>query len=278
MKYTPRLPEKNVNLSAGSGLKELFILLGGLLVLAVAGYFGLALAVDLVVPHIPVGMEHKLAAYLMKELEMKDPDPAASEAIQQLLDRMESKCVKLPYEFTVHVHPRDIFNAVALPGGHILVFSGLLEAVENENELAFVLAHELGHFKHRDHLRGLGRSVVFMTMAAAIFGGSGRVGQMVAGSVNLAELSFSRKQETRADEFAMETLHCYYGHVAGAKGFFEKMWTRQGKTSRFGGHYLSTHPETQARIAHLRDYAREHGYAPGKIHPLPAGLEGKQSD
>lgn len=275
MKYTPRLPKKNVNISEGSGLKELFILLGGLLALAVAGYFGLALAVDLVVPHIPVGMEHKLAAYLMKDLEMADPDPEAREAIQTLLDGMESECVKLPYDFTVHVHPKPIFNAVALPGGHILVFSGLLESVENENELAFVLAHELGHFDHRDHLRGLGRSVVFMTMAAAIFGGSGRVGQMVAGSVNLAELSFSRKQETRADEFALDTLNCYYGHIAGAKGFFEKMGTKQGKARRFGGHYLSTHPETQARITHLKDYARERGYAPGPSRPLPAALEGK---
>ena len=45
-------------------------------------------------------------------------------------------------------------NAVALPGGNIVVFAGLLKEIKSENELAMILGHELGHFAHRDHLRG----------------------------------------------------------------------------------------------------------------------------
>jgi len=144
-------------------------------------------------------------------------------------------------------------NAVALPGGHIIVYTGLLNKVASENELAFVLAHEMGHFAHRDHLRGMGRAVVFI--------------KMLANALNLTEMSFSRKQETRADEFALETLYCDYGHVAGATDFFEKISKAQDP-GKFG-HYLASHPESRKRISHLENIIRSRGFKLGKATPLP---------
>ena len=114
-------------------------------------------------------------------------------------------------------------NAMALPGGNIVVYTGLLDRVASENELAFVLAHELGHYAHRDHLRGMGRALVFAVIAGLLFGPDSGTGSLLAGALGLTELSFSRRQETRADAFAVAALHCAYGHVGGSTDFFDRI-------------------------------------------------------
>jgi Zn-dependent protease with chaperone function len=86
----------------------------------------------------------------------------------------------------------------------------------------------------------------------------------------LTELSFSRKQETQADEFALETLHCHYGHVAGATDFFGKI-PKAADPGRFG-HYFASHPENRRRIRHLEDLTRDRNYPLGDVVALPADL------
>jgi Zn-dependent protease with chaperone function len=71
-------------------------------------------------------------------------------------------------QYKIHIIPDPRINAMALPGGNIVVFSALIKETGSENELAFVLAHELGHFANRDHLRGLGRRLLLLTASAAL--------------------------------------------------------------------------------------------------------------
>jgi Zn-dependent protease with chaperone function len=61
------------------------------------------------------------------------------------------------FSYKVSVHDQATVNAVALPGGNIIVFKGLLTELKSENEVAMILAHELGHYAHRDHLHGIGQ-------------------------------------------------------------------------------------------------------------------------
>jgi len=88
--------------------------------------------------------------------------------------------------------------------------------------------------------------------------------------MQLTELNFSRTQETRADEFALETLACHYGHVAGATDFFDKI-PAEADPGRFG-HYFASHPENRRRIDHLKTMARQRGYPSGDLRPMPADL------
>ena len=270
MKFTPRQPESNVNVSPTHPLKEFAILAGGLLAIVVGIYLALGLAVDLVVPYISTDLEKKLAAPLMKPFEKEARNAPSTRALQALVDQLQAKCAPLPYPVTVHVHPSKAINAAALPGGHMIVFSGLLAEMDSENALVFVLAHELGHFAHRDHLRALGRSLVLMAASTVLMGADNSVSSMIGQGVVLTELSFSRKQETRADEFALETLFCHYGHVAGATDFFEKI-PKDHDPGRFG-HYFASHPENRRRIDHLEALARERGYPMNDLSPLPADL------
>ena len=270
MKFTPRQPGANVNVTPTHPLKEFAVLAGGLLAVAVGLYLLLGLAVDLVVPRLSIDFEKKLAAAFAGRLADTEAHTPAANALQTLVGRLQEKCAPLPYAVTVHLQEADAVNAAALPGGQMLVFSGLLKEMRSENELAFVLAHELGHFAHRDHLRGLGRALVLMTASTILFGADSSVSGMIGESLTLTELSFSRKQETQADEFALQTLNCYYGHAAEATTFFSRI-PKSGDPGRFG-HYFASHPENRRRIAHLEALIRERNYAIGHPRPLPAAL------
>ena len=270
MKFTPRQPGVNVNVTPTHPLKEFAVLAGGLLAVAVGLYLLLGLAVDLVVPRLSIDFEKKLAAAFTGRLADTEAHTPAANALQTLVDRLQEKCAPLPYAVTVHLQEADAVNAAALPGGQMVVFSGLLKEMRSENELAFVLAHELGHFAHRDHLRGLGRALVLMTASTVLFGADSSVSGMIGESLTLTELSFSRKQETQADEFALQTLNCYYGHAAEATTFFSRI-PKSGDPGRFG-HYFASHPENRRRIAHLEALIRERNYAIGHPRPLPAAL------
>jgi Zn-dependent protease with chaperone function len=151
-----------------------------------------------------------------------------------------------------------------------VVFTGLLAEMTSENELAFVLAHELGHFAHRDHLRGLGRALVLMTASTLLLGAENSINGMIGQGMALTELSFSRKQESQADEFALEVLLCHYGHVADATSFFSKI-PKDGDPGRFG-HYFASHPENRRRIGRLDRLTQERGYPIGTPLPLPVDL------
>ncbi len=271
MKFTARQPGTNVNVSKTHPLKEFAILAGGLLAIVVAVYVALGLVVDLIVPRLSMDLEEKLAGAFVGRLIQADEVADATRTVQAMVDQLQAQCAPLPYTITVHVQESDAINAAALPGGHMIVFTGLLGEMTSENELAFVLAHELGHYAHRDHLRGLGRALVLMTASTVLLGADNSISNMIGQGMLLTELSFSRKQESQADEFALETLACHYGHVAGATTFFKKI-PKEGDPGRFG-HYFASHPENRRRIDHLDQLARERNYTIGELKPLPDGLE-----
>lgn len=138
-------------------------------------------------------------------------------------------------------------NAFALPGGRIVLTHGLLESLEEEIAIAFVLAHELGHFAGRDHLQRLGRQIGFGTGLAILTGGGSGVIDSVG---NLLVLNYSRDEETDADRFALEVLDEIYGTREGADRLFEIL---EAKESLPGWAYMfQTHPDTAKRLEEIR--------------------------
>lgn len=270
MKYTPRLPEETANVTPGGPLREFALLFGGAVAVLAALYILLGATVDLIVPHISPNLERKIGSLLLRSVPRPVMPPVEERVLQAILNELQENCLHLDKPPTVHFVFRDVVNAVALPGGHIIFFSGMLRKLHSLNEVAFVLAHETGHFKHRDHLRALGRSLVLMTLSAALFGGDSRVGDLLSRFLNIAEMGFSRKQEIRADEFALTVLNCRFGHVGGATAFFKTL----GETGRMGAvrHFFSTHPRNRQRIAHLDAYNRENAFSTGPLNPLPKAL------
>ncbi len=273
VKYTPRELQGNVNVAEGSLLKEFFLLVGGFLAGISLVYVLLGYTVDLVVTKLPPELERRLGE-LNAGMYPPAVDGRVEEALQRILDglsRHGSGTSSPPWR--VHLAESGMVNAVALPGGHIVIYSGLLDAVESENELAFVLAHEMGHFAHRDHLRGLGRRLVLFVMAASLFGRDSAVSDFAGRSLGNLELKFSREQEEAADLSAVDLLYRRYGHAGGATEFMQRLAAVEGRGPAV--YLFSTHPHPRDRIKALREYIRQRGYPVGEMTPLPPVLKSR---
>jgi len=267
MKYTPRLPEKNHNVSQVSPLHELFILLGSLLAIVAVIYLLLGYSVGLLISRISPETEQKIAGLFLNKFDTKERQNTKVVYLQKLVDRMKEKgCISLPYPVTVHLVDSKTVNAVALPGGHIIIFSSLLDIVKSENELSFVLGHEIGHFKNKDHLSSLGRGLIFATLSALLLPADNGIGHLIAKTVQITETGFSREQESAADAFGLQDLYCSYGHINGAIQFFNHM-PENLDPGRLG-HYFSSHPDNEKRINGLQELTRKKGYTEGRLIPL----------
>jgi Zn-dependent protease with chaperone function len=257
VKYTAKLPRENYNVTKASPLKDFFLLLGALLGIIVSVYAALGYAVDMIAPKIPPEIETRLGRAFSGIYRNEEATERARE-LQKILDGLVNVSLLDSFEYKTHLVADPVVNALALPGGHIVVFTGLVDEVESENELAFILAHELGHFAHKDHLKGLGRSLVFFALSATLLGSDSSVTQIFGESLQSVEMKFSQHQESMADLWAVELLNKRYGHTSGALDLFEKLAERErrGRLS----FYFATHPHPSDRVRHLTEYIDEKGY------------------
>ena len=267
MRYVPKRPREGINVSKTHPLAEASTLLVGLGLLFTALAVALVFLIELSLYFVSPDDEARLFGnWLPDDLTTVSPRDERLIATQNLVDRLAGQWPDAPYEFRVEIDDSDSANAMAFPGGLIVVTAGLLEQMESENELAFVLGHELGHFRHRDHLRALGRGLVFSIFFTVLSGGDvNSVGLTVA---NLTLRSFGRRQELDADRYGLTLVQAQYGHVGSAWRLFER-WQDDEKLPRVVS-YLSTHPASAARVKQLEEISDGNGWArEGPSEPLP---------
>lgn len=258
MKHVPRQPADGVNVSTTHPLAEAGTLLAGLAAFFLVVVLLTVFLVEVVLYLVPAEKEADLfASWLPADLESVAPDDERLVATQALVDRLALLWPDTPYEFRVEIDTADVANAMALPGGLIVVTRGLLDEAETENELAFVLGHELGHYRNRDHIRALGRGVVLALFFAVTTGSD------VSGlGLNISDLtlrSFGRKQELAADEFGLALVNENYGHVQDAWRMFER-WQEKDSSGTVIDAYTSTHPQPADRIRRLEQLAMREGW------------------
>lgn len=267
MKYQASLPEHNDNISHEHPLKDFLLILAALSALVVAGIWALGLMVDAVVDRMSPETEKRLTGLLAISAPAPEKALQPKEAyIQSLVDSLRS-CAGVDAPVTVRMTASKDANAVVMPGGTVLVFSGLLEHVQSENGLAFVLAHELAHLANRDHLRGMGRGIVVITVATLLTGDGSWTAGLLAPAQQLGESGYSRGRESAADALALKVLQCRYGHVGGATEFFASL--NKDDDMPAIAHYLASHPSMGARIAAIELAIRRAGLRKGEVRALP---------
>ncbi|WP_017324464.1 M48 family metallopeptidase [Synechococcus sp. PCC 7336] len=271
--YVPKDIAEEVNVTPINPLGNFAYLLGVVVSVTLALYLGLGWVAEQLVGRISPEMEVEIGRRVIpvQALERADRDEPRLDYVEDLLNSLRDRDSAQRAPLTVRVLDESIPNAGLFPGGHVVVTEGLLDSVQSENALAFVLAHELGHFEERDALRGLGRSLVFVMLASALgIGGStaNSSAQVVSVTSQLAALRHSRRQEFTADEFALAAVVDRYGHGDRSLDFFEHL-LEQGHDKRVAD-YFSTHPLTRDRIERLYRLAEERGWSmSGEVEPLP---------
>jgi predicted Zn-dependent protease len=265
MKFTPRPLAENVNASKRHPLAELAWMLGGLALILMVLYLLVGQAVEVVAERLPTGAERWLGRQALKNFAAAE-NPELDRRLQALLAALPADSPLRQRDFQVWVAATDEINAVALPGECIVVFRGLLEAVASENELDMVLAHELGHFAHRDQLKGLGRGLVATFLTMTLFGNDSSAASLVASFTLSFDARYSQRQEAAADAWGLDLLVARYGHAGGAVDFFERM-SRREDAPRLA--YLrASHPHPADRIRSLEKRIAAQQYRLESVVPL----------
>jgi Zn-dependent protease with chaperone function len=230
--------------------------------------FLVPLVADRLAPFIPIPLERRLGDAVDNQVRVFfgsgicEAEPGRT-ALAKLSERL-SAAADLPMPVELAVLASDVPNAAALPGGRVYVFDGLLQLAESPDELAGVLAHELGHVAGRDGLRKLLQSGGSSFLLGLFFGDVTGGGALVFAAQVLVDSRYSREAEAAADSFAAD-LMLKIGRSPAALG------AMLGRLDAGGGEalaFLSSHPVTAERVQALQ---AEHAAASGA--PLLSAAE-----
>ncbi|UCV30101.1 M48 family metallopeptidase [Ferribacterium limneticum] len=232
-------------------------LLGAVLLIAAIYVWGLPAFGKMLAPRIPEPVLQALSAQTLGVLDGKLLAPSRlSEARRAELTRYADQLLQAGANLPAHrLHFRSSAlgpNAFALPSGDVVVFDQLVELAENDDEVAGVIAHELGHVAYRHGVRQLIQSSLVSFVVGIYFGD---VSSMAAslGAVAL-ESRYSREFEHEADAYAARTMLAAGRGTEPLAAMLDRMEkthaAKRGAASRWD--VLSSHPDTAERIARLR--------------------------
>lgn len=245
-KFEPKEDLENPNVSQGSPLYDMTLLLAGSVAILVVLYFVISLSVDTLVPKISVAWERKLFDHIDYSSVM-DLKPIVDGPVYEIFQPLTQNANWLSLGIQCTEEP----NAFALPGGQIVVTSGLLEGLKTPAGLRFVLGHELGHFMGRHHLRGLGKGLALLSvMSVFSFGGLNL--PVFESGVQLGQLAHQRDHEREADLYAVQLIDQLGFELSGSDEFFEFMLNSKDRWQEKIPTLMKTHPGTEERLIDLR--------------------------
>jgi beta-barrel assembly-enhancing protease len=222
--------------------------------------------IDQIVDKIPVEWEETLGDALLSTFPVeKNPDPKVIELLSNILRHLkQSKAEETPYNLKIYILSTEKINALALPGGNIIIFEGLLKIADSPEELAGVLAHEAQHIFLKHSTRGILRNLASGLLMTLVLGDANTVMEIainIAGQ--LKTLGFSRKMETEADIKGVEMMLDAKINPQGMLSIFKKLMKEELKlegnkkntsTSKYFYEifsYMSTHPSAKSRLNKL---------------------------
>ncbi|MDA9435538.1 M48 family metallopeptidase [Bradyrhizobium sp. CCBAU 51627] len=216
--------------------------------------FGVPLAADRLAPLVPKPIERRIGD--ASEVQVKTifrggvcNDAAGQTAFRKLVNRLREAAGLDDDSMTSGVLRTPVPNAFALPGGKVYLLSGLLDKAESPDELAGILAHELGHLKHHDNMRGLIYNGGTSFLIGLLFGDVTGSSAVIFASRSVVEASYSREAETNADTFAIEIMHALGRSPKPAAELMFRITGKEGGSSF--ATILASHPLTEDRLARM---------------------------
>ncbi len=194
--------------------------------------------------------EVKIGTKVASKFEEQFPvlnDVDINERVQRIFKKIVAVSDRQDIVYFIKVIDKDYINAISLPGGYVYVFKGLIDRTDTDDQLASVIAHEVGHIAARHGIKRLQSSygAVLLQLASAQTG--------AGGGVNLALTSlfmeYSQKAEFEADKLSIKYLKKAGYDPNGAIEFFEKLKKEKEKAPIRQYSYWKTHPHVAERIA-----------------------------
>ena len=226
-------------------------------------------------------LSQEILRYIFRRMPVID-DPYITAYVDRVGRRLLAGLSDQPFRYRFYVIQQDAFNAFATPAGHVFIYSGLIAAMEGEEELAGILGHEIAHVacRHISQKIDLAKKVGWAQLAGMAAGmllgvaaGSGAaatatmMGSAAAGAT--IQLAFSRENESQADHLGLQYLReAGYG-AEGLLATLRKIRARQAFGKGQVPTYMLTHPAIEDRISAIANWIEEHP---------EAGRKGRQGD
>ena len=210
--------------------------------------FGIPYAADRLAPFVPYAIEKRIgdaadgqirAVFGGKVCDGAEGQAAFTALVDKIKDAGE---IETPLD--AHVLSSRTPNALALPGGRVYLLDALLQKATNPDEIAAILAHELGHVKHRDNMRRLIQTGGTSFLFGLLFGDVTGAGAVIFVSRSMLDASYSRDAERNADAFAIEVMHKLGRSPLPMGELLFRITGEQGK----GLTILAGHPLTEERL------------------------------
>ena len=226
--------------------------LGTIAALVLVLWFGTDLMVEWAVKRIPVEWEAQVGNVAYRQMlsgQTVLKEGAAVAAVQEMTGRLTSRIPDNPYKFEVSVIQSDVVNAFALPGGYVVVFTGLMQKAESAEEVAGVLGHEISHVLERHGMERIIKQLGLAAVITILLGDQrGLVGLAQQLGMELVTLKFSREQETEADLSGLRLLHNAHIDPDAMVTFFNRL----SEQDKQGIELFSTHPMSAVRAERLK--------------------------
>ncbi|SIN70615.1 M48 family metallopeptidase [Chitinophaga niabensis] len=241
-------------LALRGGLKATLIVLLVIAGILLSGHFYvLPWCVNRVVDRLPLSFDKELGDLAAQSIH-ETSDPAGSQILRNFAHQIQWDTQDT---LSFSIVKSDIENAYALPGGRIVVYTGLLEKLHTSDQLAALLSHEVAHVTHRHSVKKLCRDMsTTMLVSIALGSAGGATNTLYANASSLYSLTYSRQYEQEADLMGMETLRRNHINQLGMLQLMQVLQQLDQQTNI--PEFVRTHPLTDNRVNYVRKGIAEH--------------------
>ncbi len=209
---------------------------------------------------IPANQMASLGATAWSDVSKKEKvstDPKYVSRLNRVAPKILVAAGENPANWDYKVFDNKQLNAFALPGNHFAVYTGIMDIMENDDQLATVIGHEIAHVRANHGGERVSQQLganVAMSAAQAAIGSGSQTGQLALGALGIGAqygvlLPFSRKHELEADKLGVLYMHRAGYNPNEALKFWQKMSAAGGAKPP---EFMSTHPADSTRIAQIK--------------------------
>ena len=202
--------------------------------------------------------EESIGRALAKEVEKEYDlirDPAYTERVYAVVSKLSSVSDRKEVRYYPFVIDDDTKNAFSLPGGYIYIFKGLMDELDGEGELAFVLAHEMAHIVARHHIKRLQAywGVQLLLLASSRAESSPDFYAGLSGAISLILSGFSQEDELEADSLAVKYISEAGYDASCSISVLDKLWKIRKKDRSRMYSYIRSHPYIGLRVKAVKE-------------------------
>jgi beta-barrel assembly-enhancing protease len=213
--------------------------------------------------------ERKLGQMILETITTAN-EKVKNEKVHAVIDSIKAKICRTKAvncdDVKIHIIRNSEINAFALPDNHMVIYSGLIEYADNAEEVAGVMAHEIGHMEKKHVMKKLVKEVG-LEMLFAMAGGDAGFEIVRETGKTLSSTAFDRKQESEADEYAVEILAASNVDPQHLSNFFFRLSQKHNIPSELA--WISTHPDTKERAADIIKKKKEFTFSKDLIVKTP---------